>query len=108
MLAATRRLIRPAGAAPTDHNTASWAVKESAVLLGSIGVAREEPSLGVAIITTELALASFGLGPMRRAGSCCDGTTRLIILRVERFQFARAGAGGAAAGRKMNAPAYGL
>lgn len=39
---------------------ASWAVKESAVLKGELGRARDEPGLGVAIVTTELATAVFG------------------------------------------------
>jgi transcriptional regulator with XRE-family HTH domain len=39
---------------------ASWAVKESDVLRGDLGTAREDPGLGVAIITTELALKAFG------------------------------------------------
>ena len=38
----------------------SWATKESAVLLGEIGTAREHPGLGVAIVTSELALFAFG------------------------------------------------
>ena len=42
------------------ENEASWAVKESAALKGDIGTAREKPGLGVAIVTTELALAAFG------------------------------------------------
>ena len=38
---------------------ASWAVKESDVLRGDFGTAREDPGLGVAIVTTDLALRSF-------------------------------------------------
>ncbi len=47
---------------PADGTPArsSWAVKESAVLKGEIGRAREEPGLGVAIVTTELAADIFG------------------------------------------------
>jgi hypothetical protein len=41
-------------------NEASWAVKESKALKGELGSAREKPGLGVAIVTTELALAAFG------------------------------------------------
>lgn len=41
-------------------NQASWAVKESLVLRGRIDEAREKPGIGVAIVTTELALNIFG------------------------------------------------
>ena len=44
----------------TGENEASWAVKESTALRGDLGTARENPALGVAIVTTELALAAFG------------------------------------------------
>jgi hypothetical protein len=39
---------------------ASWAVKEGETLQGNLGTARERPALGVAIVTTELALLAFG------------------------------------------------
>ena len=54
----------------TGENQASWAVKESAVLRGSLGVARDEPGLGVAIITTELALEAFGGAAESRVDRC--------------------------------------
>jgi len=38
----------------------SWAVKESAVLLGKMATAQEHPGLGIAIITTEVASLAFG------------------------------------------------
>ena len=38
----------------------SWAVKESAVLLGRMEYAREEPGLGVAIMSTDVASMAFG------------------------------------------------
>lgn len=38
----------------------SWAVKESAVLLGEMATAREHPGLGISIVTTELGLLAFG------------------------------------------------
>lgn len=47
-------------------NTASWAVKESFVLRGRLEEAKEEPGLGTAIVTTELALEVFGEGAKSR------------------------------------------
>jgi hypothetical protein len=41
-------------------NHVSWAVKESAALLGRMEYARDEPGLGVAIISTDVASAAFG------------------------------------------------
>ena len=52
------------------ENEASWAVKESAALMGDLGTAREKPGLGVAIITTELALAAFGDAADSRIDLC--------------------------------------
>jgi len=52
------------------ENEASWAVKESATLKGDLGTAREKPALGVAIITTELALACFGRAADTRIDRC--------------------------------------
>jgi hypothetical protein len=49
---------------------ASWAVKESAALKGDLGSAREKPALGVAIVTTELALAAFGDHASSRIDLC--------------------------------------
>jgi hypothetical protein len=54
----------------SGENEASWAVKESAVLIGKLGSAREQPALGVAIVTTELALASFGSAADSRIERC--------------------------------------
>lgn len=50
-------------------NHVSWAVKESFVLRGQLEDAREEPGLGVAIVTTELVLSVFG----DKANSRIDG-----------------------------------
>ncbi len=52
------------------QNESSWAVKESAVLLGNLGGARAEPALGVAIVATELALISFGDDADGRVDGC--------------------------------------
>jgi hypothetical protein len=52
------------------ENEASWAVKESAALNGDLGTARENPALGVAIVTTELALAAFGEAAQSRIDLC--------------------------------------
>lgn len=52
------------------ENQASWAVKESAVLQGNLGSARDEPGLGVAIVTTEVALAAFGRAADGRIDRC--------------------------------------
>ncbi len=49
---------------------ASWAVKESGVLRGYLGSAREQPSLGVAIVTSEIALAAFGESATSRLERC--------------------------------------
>lgn len=49
---------------------ASWAVKESSLLRGSLEDARKEPGLGVAIITTELALKVFGKKAQSRIDGC--------------------------------------
>lgn len=54
----------------TGENQASWAVKESAALMGDLGTAREMPGLGVAIVTTELALAAFGDAAGSRIDLC--------------------------------------
>jgi hypothetical protein len=51
-------------------NHVSWAVKESFVLRGRLEDAREEPGLGVAIVTTELALAVFRDGATSRIDGC--------------------------------------
>jgi len=53
-----------------EGNQASWAVKESAVLKGNLGSARDEPGLGVAIVTTELALTVFGEAANSRIDRC--------------------------------------
>jgi hypothetical protein len=52
------------------ENEGSWAVKESAVLNGDLGTAREKPSLGVAIVTTELASIAFGEAAQARVDLC--------------------------------------
>jgi len=52
------------------ENEASWAVKESAALMGDLGTARDKPSLGVAIVTTELVLAAFGDAADNRIDLC--------------------------------------
>jgi hypothetical protein len=52
------------------ENEASWAVKESAALMGNLGGARESPGLGVAIVTTELALRAFGDAAYSRIDRC--------------------------------------
>jgi hypothetical protein len=51
-------------------NCVSWAVKESYVLRGWLKKAREEPGLGVAIVTTELALNIFGENANSRIDGC--------------------------------------
>lgn len=45
-------------------------MKESKALLGDIGAARDQPGLGVAIVTTELALAAFGPLAAGRVDMC--------------------------------------
>jgi hypothetical protein len=52
------------------ENERSWAVKESAILNGDLGTAREKPSLGVAIVTTELASIAFGAAASDRINLC--------------------------------------
>jgi len=64
----------------TGENEGAWAIKESAALRGKLGSARDEPSLGVAIVTTELALASFG----EAADSRIDRCIMWAISRAER------------------------
>jgi transcriptional regulator with XRE-family HTH domain len=54
---------------------ASWAVKESDVLRGDLGTAREDPGLGVAIVTTELALIAFGSASAGRIAGCISWAT---------------------------------
>jgi len=54
----------------SGENQASWAVKESAVLKGELGAARDQPGLGVAIVTTELAFAAFGDAADSRVERC--------------------------------------
>jgi hypothetical protein len=49
---------------------ASWAVKESQILLGNLASAREQPSLGVSIITTELGTIAFGDSVEGRIDRC--------------------------------------
>lgn len=57
---------------PEAKGQESWAVKESAILAGQLGAARDEPGLGVAIVTTELALAAFGQEAVGRIEKCAD------------------------------------
>lgn len=52
------------------ENEASWAVKESAVLFGQLGTARENPAPGVAIVTTEFAQKTFGAASDSRIAGC--------------------------------------
>lgn len=52
------------------ENEASWAVKESAALMGNLGGARENPALGLAIATTDLALRAFGDAADGRIDRC--------------------------------------
>lgn len=54
-----------------DGNQASWAVKESAVLRGRLDAARRDTGLGVAIVTTELALNVFGKDAWNRVQETC-------------------------------------
>lgn len=49
---------------------ASWAVKESAVLLGNLETARQRPGLGVAIFSIELALKVFASCAKSRIDNC--------------------------------------
>jgi len=49
---------------------ASWAVKESSVLRGELGAARERPGLGVSIVTADLALRAFGNRASDRIDLC--------------------------------------
>lgn len=58
-----------------EESSASWAVKESAVLKGELGRAREEPGLGTAIVTTELATELFGSAANPRIDTCIDWWT---------------------------------
>lgn len=51
-------------------NQVTWAVKESFVLRGRLEQARQEPGLGVAIVTTELALVVFGDQSLSRIDGC--------------------------------------
>jgi hypothetical protein len=51
-------------------NRVSWAVKESGVLRGLLENAKEEPGLGIAIVTTELALEVFGAEANSRIDGC--------------------------------------
>jgi hypothetical protein len=50
----------------------SWAAKESAILRGALGTAAEKPSLGVAIVTTELAMLAFGPAAEDRIAACTE------------------------------------
>jgi hypothetical protein len=54
----------------SGRQEASWAVKESKALLGDVGAARDQPGLGVAIVTTELAFHAFGPTAADRVGVC--------------------------------------
>jgi len=58
---------------------ASWAVKESAVLLGKLGTAREQPGSGISMITTELASLAFATA----ADSRVDGSILWNVSRTE-------------------------
>jgi hypothetical protein len=51
------------------HQQRSWAVKESAVLLGEMDKAQEHPGIAVAMVTTELALLVFGCAVDNRIDS---------------------------------------
>lgn len=53
-----------------DGNHVTWAVKESYVLRGRLEQARQEPGLGVAIVTTEFALNVFGNKALSRIDGC--------------------------------------
>lgn len=54
----------------TGTTQASWAIKESSVLIGELGSAIEHPGLGVAIVTTELACSAFGAAAAGRVDGC--------------------------------------
>ena len=54
---------------PKGHR-ASWAVKESAVLLGMLEAARHNPGLGTAIFSIELALKGFGVKAEDKIDAC--------------------------------------
>lgn len=58
-----------------EGNRASWAVKESFVFRGKLDKAREQPGLGAAIITTELALDVFG----NEAQPAIDGVVTWVL-----------------------------
>lgn len=75
----------------------SWAVKESAVLRGEIAIARERPGLGVAIVTTELALLAFGPAAKSRieivatwASQQCEKTApyRMTVQVIDEITYA--------------------
>ena len=53
-----------------DQNDVAWAVKESYVLRGYLEKARREPGLGIAILSTELALKAFGSAADGRIDGC--------------------------------------
>ncbi len=50
----------------------SWAVKESAVLLGHLESAQEKPGLGIAIFSTQLAKEFFGKAAENRIDNCIN------------------------------------
>lgn len=53
-------------------NQSSWAVKESSVLRGDLKSAIEKPGLGIALFSTELAIAVFGEPAKSRIDACIN------------------------------------
>lgn len=65
------RLLRLVWQYPLEGEAqASWAVKESSVLRGNLGTARERPGLGVSIIAADLALRAFEGEASERLDGC--------------------------------------
>lgn len=63
----------------SGENAESWAVKESLVLRGELDRAKEEPGLGVALVTTEFAKAVFGDASRKRI----ELVVRWCLSRIE-------------------------
>lgn len=62
----------------TGNSESSWATKESAVLRGRLSFAREQPGLGVAIVTTQMAIDLFGKDSESRLDGCIEWAVGLL------------------------------
>jgi hypothetical protein len=50
----------------------SWAVKESGIIKGELEYARQNPGLGVALLSIDMALNTFGQSAIGRINNCID------------------------------------